>query len=174
MQCWWAARGVTGGRRTVREHFGGVCCLLVGGAGGTFRRLRASVRAKTLTVSAIEELDTRYMSLQAHLSSQHITLGSRKQVVLFARARAWSRRFSGRARGGSWSGLGAGFDAVSTAVKRSFNGGSRRKSLSSSKVQLSAASQCTGRRAAANEGPCESRTRTNCQSAVERALGEGA
>ena len=62
-----------------------------------------------------------------------------------AYARIWIIRFSARARVGLRSGVGVGFDAASAVVKPSFNGSSRRKSQSSSKVQLSAASQARRR-----------------------------
>ena len=91
---------------------------------------------KMVTVSFIEELDTRSMSLQTPLRSKHITAGTHAQVLIFSRASTMGRHFASRARIESRGGSGVGIDAASTTVHRSFNGNARRKSRSSQQVRL--------------------------------------
>ena len=68
------------------------------------------------------------MSLLSPHSSKLFSVNTHRQVADFSRARTVSRHFSARARIGLRSGVGVGIDAVSTTVKRSFNGKSRRMS----------------------------------------------
>ena len=73
-------------------------------------------------------LNTSSMSLRSPHNSNIFSVNTHRQVADFSRARTVSRHFSARARIGLRSGVGVGIDAVSTTVKRSFNGKSRRMS----------------------------------------------
>ena len=68
------------------------------------------------------------MSLLSPHNSNIFSVNTHRQEADFSRARVVSRHFSARARIGLRSGVGVGIDAVSTTVKRSFNGKSRRMS----------------------------------------------
>ena len=68
------------------------------------------------------------MSLRSPHNSNIFSVNTHRQKADFSRARTVSRHFSARARIGLRSGVGVGIDAVSTTVKRSFNGKSRRMS----------------------------------------------
>ena len=83
---------------------------------------------KSLNIAAIEELDTRSMSIHSPHGYEHITVGTHVQDAILSRAHVLSRHISARARIGSRSGERVGFHAASTALKRSFNGDARRSS----------------------------------------------
>ena len=67
--------------------------------------------------------------MQTHHDSQHATVEAHRRPCIFSGAPTVSRQFSSRARIESRSGVGVGIDAVSTTVKRLFNGDARRRSL---------------------------------------------
>ena len=97
--------------------------------------LRTSDSAKTLSVSSVDELDTRSLVVQSSHSSYHTTDGSHDQTAILSETSTWSMVISGCARGGLRSGVGVGFDSASTMLGQPKNGDARRKSGSSSKLR---------------------------------------
>ena len=81
--------------------------------------VRTTVSVKTLTVSSVEELNTRSMSLSACPCDLLVTVGSHEQQSISRRAPPPGRHFWSRARMGLWSGVRARIDTVSTTVHRS-------------------------------------------------------
>ena len=90
--------------------------------------VRTTDSVKTLTVSSVEELNTRSMSLSACPCDLLVTVGSHEQQSIFRRAPPPGRHFWSRARMGLWSGVRARFDTVSTTVHRSLTAVVRGKS----------------------------------------------
>ena len=90
--------------------------------------VRTTVSVKTLTVSSVEELNTRSMSLSACPCDLLVTVGSHEQQSISRRAPPPGRHFWSRARMGLWSGVRARFDTVSITVYRSLNAVTRGKS----------------------------------------------
>ena len=72
--------------------------------------VRTTDSVKTLTVSSVEELDTRSMSLSACPCDLLVTVGSHEQQSISRRAPPPGRHFWSRARMGLWSGVRARFD----------------------------------------------------------------
>ena len=83
---------------------------------------------KALTVSSVEELDTRSMSLSACPCDLLVTVGSHEQQSISRRAPPPGRHFWSRARMGLWSGVRARIDTASTTVHRSLTAVVRGKS----------------------------------------------
>ena len=81
-----------------------------------------------MTVSSVEELETKTMSLSACLCDLLVTVGSHEQQSISRRAPPPGRHFWSRARMGLWSGVRARFDTVSITVYRSLNAVTRGKS----------------------------------------------
>ena len=90
--------------------------------------VRTTVSVKTLTVSSVEELNTRSMSLSACPCDLLVTVGSHEQQSISRRAPPPGRHFWSRARMGLWSGVRARFDTVSITVYRSLNAVTRGRS----------------------------------------------
>ena len=90
--------------------------------------VRTTVSVKTLTVSSVEELNTRSMSLSACPCDLLVTVGSHEQQSISRRAPPPGRHFWSRARMGLWSGVRARIDTVSTTVHRSLTAVVRGKS----------------------------------------------
>ena len=74
--------------------------VTIGGATGKDDPLRTSDSAKTLSVSSVDELDTRSLAVQSSHSSYHTTDGSHDQTVILSETSTWSMVISGCARGG--------------------------------------------------------------------------
>ena len=102
--------------------------LLVEGPVGKSDDVRTTVSVKTLTVSSVEELNTRSMSLSACPCDLLVTVGSHEQQSISRRAPPPGRHFWSRARMGLWSGVRVRFDTVSITVYRSLNAVTRGKS----------------------------------------------
>ena len=106
-------------------------------------------------------LNTSSLSLLSPHSSKLFSVNTHRQVADFSRARTVSRHFSARARIGLRSGVGVGIDAVSTTVKRSFNGKSRRRSelvpcCRRRQRQLAPGMKTNARLASRSNGLCDS------------------
>ena len=105
-----------------RRGMEGTCYNLhVVGPTGKSDDVRTTVSVKTLTVSSVEELNTRSMSLSACPCDLLVTVGSHEQQSISRRAPPPGRHFWSRARMGLWSGVRARFDTVSITVYRSLN-----------------------------------------------------
>ena len=94
--------------------------------------VRTSDSLKMVTVSSIEELDTRSMHMQTPLGSLPATGGSHVQRAILSQAPTMKRHISSRGRIGLRSGERVGIGTVSTTVARSFNSNAR----SSSQVKV--------------------------------------
>ena len=103
-------------------------CELLAGAAVESDDVRTTVSVKTLTVSSVEELNTRSMSLSACPCDLLVTVGSHEQQSISRRAPPPGRHFWSRARMGLWSGVRVRFDTVSITVYRSLNAVTRGKS----------------------------------------------
>ena len=85
--------------------------------------LRASVSSTTLTVSSIEELNTRSMSLHTRPCDLLVTDDSHMSDAISSRALSTSRHFWPCTQMGLRSGVRARFDTVSSTEHRSPNAG---------------------------------------------------
>ena len=90
--------------------------------------VRTTDSVKTLTVSSIEELDTRSMSVFARLYDLLVAVGSHASHAISREASSPSRHFVARARMGLRGGVRARIDTASTAVHRSLDAVAREKS----------------------------------------------
>ena len=109
---------------------------MITGTTGKVDPLRTSDSAKTLSVSSVDELDTRSLVVQSSHSSYHTTDGSHDQTVIFSETSTWSMVISGRARAALRSGVRAAFSTASTMLDQPRNGDARRKREFSSKLRL--------------------------------------
>ena len=112
------------GRAGARQLEGAGCR----GSGGNFVDVRTTDSVKTLTVSSIEELDTRSMSVFARLYDLLVAVGSHASHAISREASSPSRHFVARARMGLRGGVRARIDTASTAVHRSLDAVAREKS----------------------------------------------
>ena len=85
------------------------------------------------------------MSLQSHLSSNHTTIGTRRQIMIFSATSRWSSHFSERARMEVSSGSGASIWSAWTTVNRSCNGNAREKHQPKVKVDCQLGDAVCGR-----------------------------
>ena len=85
--------------------------------------------AKVVTVSSIEELDTRSMSVFARPCDFLVAVGTHAPDADSSRALSPSRHFVARARMGLRGGVRARIDTVSITVHRSLDPVAREKSL---------------------------------------------
>ena len=90
--------------------------------------VRTTDSVKTLTVSSVEELDTRSMSLSACPCDLLVTVGSHEQQSISRRAPPPDGHFVARARMGLRGGVRARIDTASTTVHRSLDAVVRKKS----------------------------------------------
>ena len=85
--------------------------------------VRTTVSVKTLTVSSVEELNTRSMSLHTRPCDLLVTDDSHMSDAVSSRALSTSRHFWPRTQMGLRSGVRARFDTVSSTEHRSPNAG---------------------------------------------------